>query len=64
MVMFSLLCWSVFLGFRVWNGHVTLVKAEFLFLFFGLAGLQDSGMCAATGNDGDCRKVIALGFCM
>ena len=31
--------------------------------FFGLAGLQDSGMWAATGNDRDCRKVIALGFC-
>ena len=29
--------------------------------FFGLAGLQDSGMCAATGNDRDCRKAIALG---
>jgi len=32
--------------------------------FFGLAGLQDSGMCAATGNDRDCRKDIALGFCI
>ena len=21
-------------------------------------------MCAATGNDGDCRKGIALGFCI
>ena len=30
--------------------------------FFGLAGLQDSGMCAATGNDRDCRQAIALGF--
>jgi len=30
--------------------------------FFGLAGLQDSGMCAATGNDRDCREAIALGF--
>ena len=30
--------------------------------FFGLAGLQDSGMCAATGNDRDCRKAIALGL--
>jgi len=29
--------------------------------FFGLAGLQDSGMCTATGNDRDCRKAIALG---
>jgi len=28
--------------------------------FFGLAGLQDSGMCAATGNDRDWRKAIAL----
>jgi len=32
--------------------------------FFGLAGLQDSDMCAATGNDHDCRKAIALGFCI
>ena len=32
--------------------------------FLGLAGLQDCGMCAATGNDRDCRKVIALGFCI
>ena len=31
------------------------------FSFFGLAGLQDSGMCAATGNDRDCRKAITLG---
>ena len=55
---------SLYLGFRVWNGHVTLAKAEHgLFVsFFGLAGLQDSGMCAATGNDGDWRKAIALGF--
>ena len=32
--------------------------------FFGLAGLQDSGMCAAPGNDRDSRKAIALGFCI
>ena len=32
--------------------------------FFGHAGLQDSGMCAATCNDCDCRKVIALGICI
>jgi len=32
--------------------------------FLGLAGLQDSGMCTATGNDDDCRKAIALGFCI
>jgi len=32
--------------------------------FFGLAGLQDSGMWAATGNDRDCRKAIALRFCI
>jgi len=57
---------SLYLGFRVWNGHVILAKAEpCLFVsFFGLAGLQDSGMCAATGNDRDCRKAIALGFCI
>ena len=30
--------------------------------FFSLVGLQDSGMCAATGNDRDCQKAIALGF--
>ena len=60
--MFSLF----YLGFRIWNGHVTLAKAEhYLFVsFFGLAGLQDSCMCAATGNDRDCRKAIALGFCI
>jgi len=57
---------SLYLGFQVWNGHITLVKAELrLFVsFFGLAGLQDSGMCAATGNHRDCRKAIALGFCI
>jgi len=57
---------SLYLEFQVWNGHVTLAKAEHcLFVsFFGLAGLQDSGMCAATGNDRDCRKAIALGFCI
>ena len=32
--------------------------------FFGLAGLQDSGMRAATGNDHDSRKAIALRFCI
>jgi len=54
---------SLYLGFRVWNGHVTLGKAEqMLVSFFGLVGSQDSGMCAATGNDHDCRKAIALGF--
>jgi len=30
----------------------------------GRAGLQDSGMCPATGNDRDCRIAIALGFCI
>ena len=67
-VLLCLVCFvgSLYLGFRVWNGHVTLAKAEHcLFVsFFGLAGLQDSGMCAATGNDRDCRKAIALGFCI
>ena len=67
-VLLCLVCFagSLYLGFRVWNGHVTLVKAEhgLLVSFFGLAGLQDSGMCAATGNDRDCRKAIALGFCI
>ena len=34
-----------------------------LFLsFLGLAGLQDAGMCAATGNDVDYRKAMALAF--
>jgi len=57
---------SLYLGFRVWNGHVTLVKAEHcLFVsLFGLAGLQDSGISAATGNDHYCRKAIALGYCI
>ena len=32
--------------------------------FFGLAGLQDSGMWAATGNDSDCEKSITLWFCI
>jgi len=67
-VLVCLVCFigSLYLGFRVWNGHVTLAKAEHcLFVsFFGLAGLQDSGMCAATGNNRDCRKAIALGFCI
>ena len=65
-VLLCLVCFggSLYLGFRVWNGHVALAKAEHcLFVsFFGLAGLQDFGMCAATGNDSDCRKAIALGF--
>jgi len=67
-VLLKLLCFvgSLYLGFRVWNGHVALAKAEHcLFVyFFGLEGLQDSGMCSATGNDRDCRKAIALGFCI
>jgi len=67
-VLLCLVCFdgSLYLGFRIWNGHVTLAKAEYcLFVsFFGLAGLQDSGMYAATGNDRDCRKAIALGFCI
>ena len=67
-VLLCLVCFagSLYLGFRVWNDHVELAKAEHcLFVsFFGLAGLQDSGMCAATGNDRDCRKAIALGFCI
>ena len=67
-VLLCLVCFvgSLYLGFGVWNGHVTLAKAEHCLLvsFFGLAGLQDSGMCAATGNYRDCRKAIALGFCI
>jgi len=67
-VLLCLVCFagSLYLGFRVWNGRVALAKAgHCLFVsFFGLAGLQDSGMCAATGNDRDCRKAIALGFCI
>jgi len=68
-VLLCLVCFigSLYLGFWVGNGHVTLAKAEqCLFVsFFGLAGLQDSGSrCAATGTDRDCRKVIALGFCI
>jgi len=57
---------SLYLVFRLWNGHVALAKAEHcLFVsFFGLAGLQDSGMCAATGNDRDCTKAITLAFCI
>jgi len=65
-VLLCLVCFvgSLYLGFRVWNRHVTLAKAEHcLFVsFFGLAGLQDSGMWTATGNDRDCRKAIALGL--
>jgi len=26
--MFGLLCWKLYLGFQVWNGHVTRAKAE------------------------------------
>ena len=67
-VLLCLVCFvgSLYLGFRVWNGHITLAKAEHcLFVcFFSLAGLQDSGMCAATGTARDCRKAIALGFCI
>ena len=57
---------SLYLRFRVWNSHVTLVKAEHCVFvsFFGLAGLQDSGMCAATCNDRDRMKAIALAFCI
>ena len=66
-VLLCLVCFvvSLYLGFGVWKGHVTLARTEHcLVSFFGLAGLQDSGMCAATGNDRDCRKAIALGFCI
>jgi len=67
-VLLCLVCFvgSLYLGFRVWKGHVTRAKAEHcLFVsFFGLAGLQESGMYAATRNDRDCRKAIALGFCI
>jgi len=67
-VLLCLVCFvgSLYLGFRVWNGHVTRAKAEHcLFVsFFGLAGLQDSGMCTPSGNDCDCRKTMALGFCI
>jgi len=57
---------SLYLGFRVWDGHVILAKAEhgLLVSFIGLAGLEDSSMCGASGNDRDCRKAIALGFCI
>ena len=57
---------SLYFGFRVLNDHVTLGKAEHcLFVsFFVLAGLEDSCKCAASGNDRDCRKAIALGFCI
>jgi len=65
-VLLCLVCFvgRLYLGFQVWNGHVTLAKAEqCLFVcFFGLAELQDSGICAATGKDRDCRKAIALRF--
>jgi len=68
MVLLCLVCFAggLYLGFRVWNGDVALAKAEhgFFVSFFGLAGLHDSGMCGATGNDRDCRKAIALGFCI
>ena len=67
-VLLCLVCFigSLYLEFPVWNGHVTLAKAEHCLVvsFFGLAGLRDSGMCAATGNDRDCRKAIALEFCI
>jgi len=36
----------------------------FFVSFFGLAGLQDSGMWVATQNDSDCRKAMALGLCI
>ena len=64
--MLGLLCWKLYLGFRVWNGHVTLAKGEnCLFVsFFSLAGLQDCGMGAANGDDRDCRKAVALEFCI
>jgi len=44
--------------------HWRRLSTVYFVSFFGLAGLQDSGMCAATGNDCDCRKAIALGFCI
>jgi len=53
---------SLCLEIRVWNGQVTLVEAE-LRLFI-LAGLQDLCVCAATGNDCDWRKAIALDLCI
>ena len=59
--MFSLLRWKFI--FRI-PGMVWSCKRLSYVSFFGLAGLQDSGMCAATGNDCDCREAIALGFCI
>ena len=54
---------SLYLGFRIWNGHVTLAKAEhWLFdSFYGFAHLQDSGMCAATSNNHDSGRLSLLG---
>jgi len=65
LVILSLVCVarSLYLGFRIWNSHVTLVEAELL--HFVLAGLQDSSMCAATGDDDcDCRKTITPDLCI
>ena len=47
---------SLYLGFWVWNSHITWVEAELWYLV--LAGLQDSSECIATGNDRDCKKDI------
>jgi len=60
-VLLCLVCFagSLYLGFRIWNGHVTLVQAE-LVSFFGLLRLQDSGIYTATGNNCHFRKAIAL----
>ena len=46
-----------------WSCNTGEGRALFV-VFFGLAGLEDSGMCPATGNDRDCRKAIAPGFCI
>ena len=63
--MFSLLCWKFIFRIPGMERSCNTGEGEALFVsFFGLAGLQDSGMCAATGNDRDCRKAIALGFCI
>ena len=55
---------TLYLGFWEWNGHGTLAKAEhcLFFSFFGLAGLQDSGMCAATGKYLIAWRLSLLGF--
>ena len=64
-VLLCLVCFagSLYLGIWVWNGHVAQVEAELCF-FLWSCRITGFRYVPATGNDHDCRKAIALRFCI